>query len=182
MKEIIEIIVLAVLFMVGGAVGGYEYCNSGWQKRENKALVQAQQKVSEFTKLNDQLVLKSAQDDAQVRALSQQVANQLPKERVVYVNVKSVSTKQSTPVAVTGPVYVTWGAVRLFNDTLGLPQVPKPEPTGPGASDLPSLVTVSDYELTTTHNNVACLANQGKVARLAAYVHGLVQAGVVQGP
>lgn len=173
--EAIVILILAVLLAGGGFIGGYKWKSSDEAKAVAQAKITQAKDMQKFTDSNATLASNAATLARQVNALEAIIVNQPTKERIVYVHPKPTTAKPTpAPVAITGPLYVTLGAVSLYNRSLGLPCVPAASceyPTGSGS--LSSAVTFSDYQQTALQNNVAALTNAHTVTQLWDYINAL---------
>lgn len=165
---------ITVVFF-GGFGLGYRLDDAKWQKQSSSQVASAQKRAEAVATVNQSLSADKATLTAKVNDLQQQIANQKPETRIVYVHPKpTASNPVPAPTAVTGPVYVTAGAVGLFNAAFGLSQTTSASGIDNGtAGELPSAVTISDYISTTEYNATACYANQQQVILLQRYIQAL---------
>ncbi len=171
-------IALAILAAV--AIGSYFYGIHTEKGVYAAAILKQTQdnakKVADVNKTNTTLATKNGELQQQIKTLQQRIATQPVKEHYVYVHEKPTQP----PVMVTGPVYVTAAAVSLFNASFGLSDISSASTsTDESSGSIPSLVTVSDYQRTTTQNAVACYSNQVTLGELQAYVKALEKQGAI---
>ena len=184
MKYVYSALAIMVLVVIIFAIGfglGYKLAHSSQIAANDKALQAAQQHVQQVEKINNDLAATAGKLQAKIHDLTIANQHQPAKVRIVYVHLKPTAKNPSpAPTAVTSAVFVTIGAVSLFNQSFGVSQSSGSAGIDTSAtSDLPSLITISDYERTTTGNAVACYQNQQTVILLWRYIHGLQAAGFV---
>ncbi len=163
------------------AIGSYFY---GVHTEKNSyaaaVLKQSQnnaKKVAKVTQVNTTLAATNGALQQRVQELNYRLLHQPVQEHVVYVQIHP----HQAPVAVTGAVYVTAGAVSLFNTSFGLSSLSTSTGWPNAASgDLSSAVTISDYENATTKNAVACYSNQQTLSELQDYVRALEKQGAIK--
>ena len=174
-------VLLAVLLFVGGAYTGSIITKSRQIAADNKALKDEQGKVEQVSKENTDLSAKAATLKDTVTSLNQRIATQPTKERIVYVKVKPTAANPTpAPTAITSAVFVTVGAVSLFNDAFyGVPQGAS-SASGDTAGGSISTTSLSDYERTTNSNGSACYENQQTVILLWRYIYGLQAVGFIE--
>lgn len=170
-------------FILGAAtmvafVGAYGYAHhKGYAEgvaatavKVKAADAQAQARVSS---LKSKLATQAAASVSRINALRAQIANQPTNQKVVYVEVPHTTPGPVEYVPIATPVFVTWGAVRLYNASLpGL--LPSTAPSAnTRAAALPSAVSVDDYESTALFNNAACTENTEQLVELINWVKGV---------
>lgn len=163
----------AIIVFLSAVIGAYFYgvraSDNAWHARQAQDAVKAQAAVDKVTAENASIIKDKAASDARIQDLQQQIANQKPQEKIVYVKVNS----NPMPVAVVGPVYVTRGAVELFDAAFNVPDLSGAASGDNGAPDAISGVTISDYIDTTERNATACYQNQVQVTLLQRYILSL---------
>lgn len=178
---IVGIALLITAFLMGGLWGHHlktEADNIAVAKQKQEQ----QDKIDQLKQKNVTLAAAATSTAIRVKALQQKIDTQPSKERIVYVRTKP--TLQNQPpvyTAVSSDVFVTNGAVSLFNGSFGLQTSTGPTSVPDAASaELPSAFTISDYQQSTVKNAVACYTNQQQVTLLQRYIVGLQTAGWVQ--
>lgn len=172
-------IVLLIATFLGGMVEGHHLKTEADNIAVAKQKQEQQDKIDQLKQKNITLAATAASTANRVKALQQKIDTQPPKERIVYVRTKP--TLQNQPpvyTAVSSDVFVTNGAVSLFNGSFGLPSLPG-QSTAESA-ELPSPITVSNYELATNKNGVACYANQQSLIQVEQELLNLQSVGAVK--
>lgn len=147
---------------------------------QSRAVAAAQAKADALSKDNAKLATRATNAESVARAAVAAAAAQPAKVRYVYVHEKPKPNQPTpAPVAITGPVFVSAGAVSLYDDSLGIPGLYGPGEPDDTTSAIPSLVTISQYQLTTVSNNAACYTYTVRLSALQAKVQDWIKAGVV---
>lgn len=184
-NELIEWIVMLVIIVgmcCSSAYAGYRVDESRHDKADKKALQDAMSRVKQVTDSNTILAADNAKLLDKVADLNHSIANQPVKERIVYVHPKPTAQNPTpAPTAISGPVFVTLGAVSLYDSVYGLSEgASASSGDSEGSGSLSSNVTTGDYERVATANGPACYQNQQTVILLWRYIHGLQAAGFVE--
>lgn len=161
--------VIILSAIIGAYFYGVHASDNAWRAKMAASAVMAQAAVDRVTAENQAIAKDKAASDAKVIELATRIANQKPQEKIVYVKIKADQPAQ----AVTGPVYITWGAVSLFDAAFGVSGVSAASGLDHDASDTVSGVTVSQYIDATERNGAACYANQQQVTYLQRYILSL---------
>jgi len=176
------VIIIVVLFAIflSGLYLGYKITHANQLKANDKALKDALTHVQQVDKDNITLSAANATLEATVLEKNQAIANQPVKERIVYVKTKPTAQNPTpAPTAVTSPVFITLGAVSLFNSSFGVSKGASTTGESPTNGSAISSTTISDYENTANKNATACYKNQQLVGELWAYIHSLQAAGFI---
>lgn len=174
MKSYLIDLAVAFLCITIGALIGASYEYNYWKAKTDKAELAAQQQLQRQESQNTALASAKATSDAQIAALQDTIAHQLPKVEKVYVYIRKPSSPTTAaPAAVTEPLYITAGLVGLYNQSLGLPGAAASAQSDDAAAALPSDFTLTDYFSASLHNDGICLTAAREVTSLQDWIRGL---------